>query len=330
MAVKLSLILPCYNVERYIADCLDSIYAQGLLESEFEVICVNDCSTDGTRNIILEYSKIHDNLFLIDHTQNLTAGGARNTGIDNAKGEYIWFVDPDDMVKANMAEPLYEKASTNNLDILFFNNDIVDEYLSYLETENVFVDTETLSGQDYVIRYFRNQMSKLCIVWRCLFKTTFIKDNVLSFPQLRKAQDVVFLWKTTSSALRVASVKDVGYVYRSNPYSVANFTKDASVLFAERVLFANEIVDLLEYTTIEIQQPIKEDMQRTLVWCVNSCLDRLPKMPLEMQAQFYDEIVSHKTVVNRLKPFMNRKYKLLFSTFGGKWFWMRKTQWLCR
>lgn len=192
MAVKLSFILPCYNVERYIADCLDSIYAQGLLESEFEVICVNDCSTDGTRNIILEYSKIHDNLFLIDHTQNLTAGGARNTGIDNAKGDYIWFVDPDDMVKANMAEPLYEKASTNNLDILFFNNDIVDEHLSYLETENVFVDTETLSGQDYVIRYFRNQLSKLCIVWRCLFKTTFIKNNVLSFPQLRKAQDVIF------------------------------------------------------------------------------------------------------------------------------------------
>ncbi len=327
---KLSFILPCYNVERYIADCLNSIYDQDLPEDEFEVICVNDCSTDGTRSIIAMFEEIHDNLQLIDHAQNLTAGGARNTGIDNAKGEYIWFVDPDDMVKANMVEPLYEKAKTNNLDILFFNDDIVDEHLSYLKTENVFVDTETLSGQDYVVKYFRDQMSKLCIVWRCLFRTAFLKENVLSFPQMRKAQDVVFLWKTTSSAMRVASVKDVGYVYRSNPYSVANFTKDASVLFAERVLFANEIVDLLNNTMIVIQQPIREDMQRTLVWCVNSCLDRLSKMPMEMQRQFYDEIVSHKTVVKRLKPFMNRKYKLLFSSFGGKWFWLRKTQWLCR
>jgi glycosyltransferase involved in cell wall biosynthesis len=330
MTFRLSFILPCYNVERYIADCLNSIYAQGLLESEFEVICVNDCSTDGTRNIILEYSKVHDNLFLIDHTRNLTAGGARNTGIDNAKGEYIWFVDPDDMVKANMAEPLYEKASTNNLDILFFNNDIVDEHLSYLKTENVFVDTETLSGQDYMVRYFRNQISKLCIVWRCMIRTTFLKNNVLSFPHMRKAEDVAFLWKATSLASSVASVKDVGYVYRSNPYSVANKTPSASVLFSERALFANEILDLLNDTEIEIQQPIRDEMQRALVWCVNSCIDRLSKMPLDKQARFYDEIVSHKIIVNRLKPFMNRKYKLFFSTFGGKWFWMRKTQWLCR
>ena len=102
---KLSIILPCYNVERYIADCLDSIYTQDLTEDEFEVICVNDCSTDGTREVIENYAS-HSNLTLIDHAENLTAGGARNTGIKAAKGEYIWFVDPDDMVKLNCLHEL--------------------------------------------------------------------------------------------------------------------------------------------------------------------------------------------------------------------------------
>ena len=81
MTIKLSYILPIYNVERYLIDCLDSIYAQNIPEESFEVICVNDCSPDCSRDVILEYQKAHKNLVLIDHTENKKAGGARNTGL---------------------------------------------------------------------------------------------------------------------------------------------------------------------------------------------------------------------------------------------------------
>ena len=105
--IKVSFVLPCYNVERYIADCLNSIYSQDFPEEDFEVICVNDCSTDGTREVIVHYAEQHSNLNLIDHKENMTAGGARNTGIKVAQGEYIWFVDPDDMIKSEKVRRLY-------------------------------------------------------------------------------------------------------------------------------------------------------------------------------------------------------------------------------
>ena len=175
--LNLSIILPCYNVDRYIADCLDSIYAQDLPEDEFEVICVNDCSTDGTRKIISDCAALHPNLTLIDHTENLTAGGARNTGIKAAKGEYIWFVDPDDKISPNSSGTVYKIAKGKDIDVLMFNYDIIDEANHFLEKKNVFTDSDVFGGQEYVVKYFPNHFSRLCVVWCCLFRTVFLKER---------------------------------------------------------------------------------------------------------------------------------------------------------
>ena len=104
--VKLSFIIPIYNAERYLAECLDSIYATSVDKSVFEVICVNDCSPDCSREVVMEYQKAHKNLVLIDHSENKKAGGARNTGLLAAKGEYVWFVDADDRIRENCLKSL--------------------------------------------------------------------------------------------------------------------------------------------------------------------------------------------------------------------------------
>ena len=321
---KLSYVLPCYNVERYIADCLDSIYSQDLPEDEFEVICVNDCSTDGTRSIIAKFEEIHDNLQLIDHKQNLTAGGARNTGISVARGEYIWFVDPDDMIVPKSAGTVYENAKRNDVDVLLFNYEAVDEKNHVLKKDNSFSDCEVCGGQEFVVKYFPNHFSHLCIVWRCLFKTGFLKQHELLFPIMRKAQDVVFLWKTMLVANRVQSIGRMCYLYRDNPYSVAKKTLDAHVVFSERVLFANEICKILENKDANVKPLIRQDMEKTMHWCVNTILPKLAEMSPAERFKFYDEITSHHELVKRLKPYMNRKHKLLFSTIGGNWLWGKK------
>ena len=215
--IKVSFILPCYNVDRYIADCLDSIYAQNLPKEEFEVICVNDCSTDSTRSIIADYRLRHSNLILIDHEQNMNVGAARNSGIEVAKGEYIWFVDPDDMIKPNSANEAYNKAKVEDLDVLFFNNVVVNEDKEFVKNESVFVETEVLSGQSFAIKYFPNRLAGLCIVWRCLFKTSFLMERNVVFPLMCKGEDVSFLWKALLCANRVRAVEGFYYSYRSNP-----------------------------------------------------------------------------------------------------------------
>ncbi len=325
-SIKISFILPCYNVERYITDCLLSIYSQGFPEKEYEVICVNDCSTDKTREVIKEFAESHQNLLLINHEKNLTAGGARNTGIANAHGKYIWFVDPDDMVVPDMVAKVFLKASENDLDVLFFNNDVINESGVFVSSQIVFNDSEVLSGQEYIVKYFSKKVFNLCIVWRCLFKTDFLRYHNLSFPCIRKSQDVVFLWEALCFSSRVMSVKEVAYHYRQNPFSVAKKTTEAKVLFSERILFASEVTAFLNKHRNQIKPQILNEFEKVVYWGANSFLDGFSKMTNSEQAKFYDEIKKHRRAIRLLSPYVNRKYRFLYSTCGGRFLWEKKLQ----
>lgn len=327
--VKISFVLPCYNVERFIADCLNSIYSQNLPEEDFEVICVNDCSTDGTREAIIRYSERHSNLTLIDHKENMTVGGARNTGIKAAEGEYIWFVDSDDMIKSEKVRGLYEVAHQECLDILMFNFDAVYENGEFMVSERLFKDSGVMNGQDFTLTCFPNQFSKLCIIWRCLFRTSFLKENKMSFPRMKQAEDVVFLWKATLMALRMQSIDELAYIYRVNPYSVGAKGQNANVMFSDRILRAFEIHKMLEDRNIVIKEPLAQDMKTALRWCANSNLILLRKMQIDERKRYYNEIADHKEAVDCVKTYMNRKQKRIFEIRGGKRLWLFKIKCMC-
>ena len=146
----LTIILPCYNVEKYIGACLDSIYRQDIHVKEYEVICVDDCSKDSTKEIIRTYQKRYSNITLIEHTINQTAGGARNSGIEAAKGEYIWFVDPDDMLIDNVLASALKKCQDNQLDILMFNFKKVNGFEQQIYDVNlIYEDSELCDGYTF-------------------------------------------------------------------------------------------------------------------------------------------------------------------------------------
>lgn len=115
--IKVSVIVPIYNVEQYLAECLDSLEKQTLKENE--VILVIDGSTDSSEQIAGTYVDRNDNFRLILQ-ENRGIGGARNTGLEIARGEYVYFLDSDDFVEENALEVLYSKACQDNLDVLFF------------------------------------------------------------------------------------------------------------------------------------------------------------------------------------------------------------------
>ena len=322
--IKVSFILPCYNVERYVADCLDSIYAQGLPEDEFEVICVNDSSTDSTRSIIADYGLRHSNLILIDHTQNMNVGAARNSGMEVAKGEYIWFVDPDDLIERGCLKNLYETAHEEETEVLMFNYCVVDENLvempQYSKCGKVFVDSPVMSGQDFVMTYTPNRMSEHCIVWRCLFNNVFLKRNGLTFPLMSRGEDVSFMWRVLLCAKKVRSISKSSYIYRSNSYSIARRSREARVFFSARMLLANEIVGMLEMHSLNSQ--LRDEMMKTLEWCVNSNLEGFVRMSHQELKNYYNEIVFHEEIVKKLKPYMSRKSKMMFFIKGGERLWL--------
>ena len=111
---KVSVIIPIYNTEKYLRKCLDSVCNQTL--SDIEIICVNDCSTDNSLEILEEYASKDNRIKLIDFKENKGAAVARNAGIDEAKGEYIGFVDSDDFIDLDFYEKLYNKAVKSGAD----------------------------------------------------------------------------------------------------------------------------------------------------------------------------------------------------------------------
>ena len=113
--IKVSVIVPVFNVESYLNESLDSILNQTL--KDIEIICINDGSTDNSLDILETYSK-KDKRIKIISKENEGQGVARNVGLDNAQGEYISFVDSDDFIKRDMLEKLYNKAENNDLDLV--------------------------------------------------------------------------------------------------------------------------------------------------------------------------------------------------------------------
>ena len=115
--VLLSIVLPVYKVEDYIRVCLESIFKQGLPDSEFEVILVNDGTPDNSIGVISDIVNQHENITVINQ-ENQGVSCARNTGLANAKGEYVYFMDPDDMLVDNSLSILVPKAISSKVDVL--------------------------------------------------------------------------------------------------------------------------------------------------------------------------------------------------------------------
>ena len=219
MPLRLSIIIPFYNVERYIAECLDSVYQQDIPEEEYEVICVNDGSPDHSRDIVLKYQKQHPNLVLMEHEVNKKLGAARNTGRSFAKGRYIWNVDSDDKIVPNCLGELLPVCEENDLDVLefgtiqFYEEDQKD--MPHVKpTEGV------VKGLDYLSQLSSYQVSRMCGVWRRLVRREFLDHNQIYSPEINMGEDIPYSFRILMCAQRMMVVPNRCYLYRLNPESL--------------------------------------------------------------------------------------------------------------
>lgn len=116
---KISIIIPVYNAEAYLPECLDSCLNQTL--RDIEIICVDDCSTDASGEIMRKYARMDSRITVIAHETNKKQGAARNTGMRAARGEYVWFVDSDDYIAREACQLLHDTATEQNVDMVCFN-----------------------------------------------------------------------------------------------------------------------------------------------------------------------------------------------------------------
>ena len=212
---KVSVILPVYNVGKYLRQSLDSLINQTL--KDIEIICVNDGSTDDSYDILEEY-KEKDSRIKIIHKENKGTGAARNDGLRLATGECIGFVDPDDWVKPNMFERLYQEIKEKNLDIVMCMPDGYDEKNAVNAPFPYFVDANFEHIIDDRIFNWRDLSPfnyPMC-VWNKLYTKKMFDDNNIDFAEGLDFEDHKVIFGTLLTAERMYFIREKLYVYRFN------------------------------------------------------------------------------------------------------------------
>ncbi len=219
---KVSVIIPVYNVELYLRECLDSVINQTL--KEIEIICVDDGSTDKSFDILLEYAA-NDNRITVIRQENLHAGVARNAGLAVAKGEYLSFLDSDDFFELNMLEEVYLTAVEKKTDIVMFDVYLYDDATKQDKevewTLNVKDVPEIFNYKDIPDKIF-----KLSNGWACnkLYKQSFINRNHLRFPNFVITEDTCFTCSALVLAKLITCQLKKYYHYRINRSNNTNST----------------------------------------------------------------------------------------------------------
>lgn len=302
--IKVSVVLPCYNVEKYIREGLNSIMAQTL--SEWEAIMVDDGATDSTGQICDEYTE-KDSRFRVIHTKNQGVSCARNTGMEDAKGELLYFMDPDDWIESNCLERCYEIYQQHNCDIIQFDKYYVfgDEKRPDHTTDcGVWEHSDIIKkftckmvglGQEALNHWYKGgnvwDEKKNLGIWSFAFKRSFIEENELRFdPKISLFEDILFAIDCTIKAKTLVSIPDILYNYNVRTSGVCmrstndreRIYKDKSNLVSERVRLRSIVkdCDLHDYYLgSQVLSAIELTVKLSQKWSNNRMVTQYVKSP---------------------------------------------------
>ena len=289
--IKVSVILPVYNCERYLRQCLDSLLAQTL--QDIEIICVNDGSTDGSLEILKEYAAADMRLVIID-SENKGAGAARNLGIEAACGKYLAFPDSDDWFEPNMLSTAYTAAENAKADITIFRAMLYDNQTgtSIPCTYSLRLDRlpqhRPFAVRDMECSVFRNLMGW---AWDKLYKRSFVLNNRLRFQEQRTTNDMYFTFISLYKATRITTCQQYLYHQRRNVSGSLSATREQSWECFYNALLAvqNELKNMGLW---EKYQPDFTDYSlHSCLWNLNSLSENAGmKLYEKLKTQWFQEL----------------------------------------
>ena len=221
--IKVSVVVPAYNVEKYIKKSLDSILNQTL--RELEIICVNDGSTDNTKKILEEYAE-KDNRIKIINKENGGLSSARNVGMQVAIGEYLGFVDSDDWIEPQMYEKLYEKAKADNSEMVICSVYKYDDKAKQVVNDDKYYTLGYFPDEYFKSPFNHNETKDFLLqipvmAWNKIYKRDFIEQKGAQFPEGFIFEDGPFFFLIYFDMKRVSLVREQLYYYRVNrPHSI--------------------------------------------------------------------------------------------------------------
>jgi len=210
-APKISVIIPIYNTEKYLRQCLDSVVNQTL--KDIEIICINDGSTDSSLQILNEYAN-KDNRIVVINSTNEGAGASRNKGLAISNGKYLAFWDSDDFFELDALKKFYDVAEENQCDVVcsFYKKfcDITGN-INFIKLGN-FIDKKIFYKEESprLIRIFTPNP------WSKVFKRSFIIKNNLKFQEISRTNDLFFVYSAIAMSAKTAILEEYLIIYRIN------------------------------------------------------------------------------------------------------------------
>ena len=246
---KVSVIVPCYNRISFIGSCLDSLIEQSYGIENLELVLIDDRSTDGTREVINEYEKRFPESVLAVYLTESSGGHVgmvRNIGLSYVGGEYITFVDSDDICMPELVEKLVQAIEREDADcagcgaVLWNKGEILRRYECPSKAFDMSVTTQRKV-------YLLTEGTK-CSVWARLYRRDFIEREAISFHKsLRKAEDVQFHFAAMAHANKIACISDYLYLYRESEESIVR-RRNLPAYFMDTFYAASEAVTEVEKT----------------------------------------------------------------------------------
>lgn len=226
----LSFVIPVYNVEKYLNECLDSIFDQSADESDYEIIAVDDGSTDRSPEILKTY--LRNNNFMLITQENRGAGAARNAGIRAARGRYIYFVDSDDYILPGTLSMLLGYVTNSDCDVIEFRAQKVDERGNYVsESEKtVKINPYSGTGKDALVSWYKSDALSIGPCTRIL-RRSFIIENALYFHEQILPEDIDWNYRLFFCAKTVFYYPQMVYSYRRRPNSSVTEKNDLKRCF---------------------------------------------------------------------------------------------------
>ena len=285
MNPTVSIVMPVFNVENYLPDTLDCILQQTF--TDFEVICVDDCSDDRSAAIVEEYPAKDSRIHLLSQPQNMGAGAARNAGFSHASGKYTIFLDSDDLFSEKLLEKTVAEAEETEADIVAFNFSRFDEEGN--EEERTGVHMDWLPAKLRTFNYTDCPDRIMNIVnptpWNKLYKSDFIREHSLRFEEISSTNDITFASVSVAAAGKAAFLKDSLVRYRIGHSGTISSTKkmEGKLLNVKTaVLSAASQAEALPYYS-DIKNAVCRFAADNLIFAFKNYID-----DIENAGEFYD------------------------------------------
>ncbi|MDD2523864.1 MAG: glycosyltransferase family 2 protein [Endomicrobiaceae bacterium] len=315
---KISIIIPVYNSEKYLRQCLDSITYQTF--KDFECICVNDESTDSSLTILKEYAQ-EDKRFKIISQKNKGVSAARNTGLNNVFSQYLTFIDSDDWITNDYLEKLYTTIILNNADI------VVTHHIIYHHTDNIFEKESNIKKINNLYQKILSEKNKTIkdifkiadisrSVWGKLYKIDIIKNNRISFfENVYSEEDFSFNILVNLYMKNVILIDDELYVYRKQIPSLTSNNEQLRIESLNSFIMLTKELEKRNFTNKTINK-----------LCINGFLHLIGKISKNVskneQQKLLKLIIEHFLYLKNISINISILYKLKlqFSLFIVKTF----------